>query len=244
MNTVTRRQFEMLTRVRDFGTTYASQFPEASLAKEALAAVDASIKQLEVHDVAEMAASASARATRKGAARKALMELLLKAQQTARVIKASKPDLDLPFQLPRQPQDQELLTAGRQFAQDGARHAAAFQEHGMPPTFVADLEQLVERFEAALRDRGVSRGERVAARTRIGTCVAAAIEAVRKLDVIVANHPWADTAVATVWKRLRRTTPTRKTAATEAKVTAPAPSTTAAPAESTTAAASAAPVSQ
>ena len=74
----------------------------------------------------------------------------------------------------------------------------------MPATFVADLEGLIVAFEGALEARGASREERVAARTRRFEALAAAMDAVRGLDMIVANHLAADPVTQAVWKRERR----------------------------------------
>jgi hypothetical protein len=74
----------------------------------------------------------------------------------------------------------------------------------MPTTFVVDLEQRIATFEATLQERGASREEQVAARARIAAALAAALAAVRTLDVIVANHLASDPVTQAVWRRDRR----------------------------------------
>jgi len=65
MNTIERRQYEMLVRVRNFGTTSGHLFPASSVAGENFAAVDAAIKELDAQELAHQAAAVCARAERK-----------------------------------------------------------------------------------------------------------------------------------------------------------------------------------
>jgi hypothetical protein len=199
-----RRRYEMLARVRDFGATYGQLFPESSLAPQAFASITTGIAQIEAHHLAERTATVSARATRKVAARKALRERLIKVAATARVIAETSPGLQAQFALPETGTDPLLLTVARQFAQHAAPCAAQFVAHGMPAAFMADLEASIAAFESAIRDRGMSRDEKVAARGSIKSVLASALAAVRKLDVIVANHAALDPVVREVWKGDRR----------------------------------------
>jgi len=97
-----------------------------------------------------------------------------------------------------------LLTAGRKFARDAEPFSSQFVVHGMPVTFVADLNALVDGFERALRDRGVGRESRRAARARTHAALASGRAAVRSLDAIVINHLREDVVTRTVWERDRR----------------------------------------
>jgi len=149
------------------------------------------------------ATSASVAATRKATARSALVDLLVKVEQTERVLAVAHPGLKLRFELSESVGDRRLLGIARQFASDAAAQAAEFVAHGMPATFVMDLEQRTVTFEATLQQRGASREEQVAARARMAALLAAALAAVRTLDVIVANHLASDPVTQAVWKRDR-----------------------------------------
>ena len=201
-----RRRYEMLMRVREFGASYGHLFPDSSLAHQAFAEVTAGIREIEAQDLAEASATVSARATRKLEARRALVERLILVAKTAQVVSGAGPDFTGHFQAvaPDATNDQLLLTTARRFAKHAAPVAEQFIAHGMAPTFLTDLGALIEGLESALRTRGVSRDEQLAARNRIKTSLKSALAAVRKLDVIVANHPATDSAVREVWKRNRR----------------------------------------
>src|SRR5262245_35121916 len=204
MNAIERRRYEMLVRVRDFGDKYGHLFPTSSVARESFAAVAAAIKELDTHDLTHMAASASVFVKRKTIAREALLARLRAISQTARVLAKHVPGLNQQFEVPIEPSDQRLLTTGRKFARDVEPSGSQFLAHGMPVTFVADLNALVDRFERALHDRGVGRETRRAARTSTKAVLSSGLDAVRSLNAIVTNHLPDDVVTRTVWDRERR----------------------------------------
>ena len=203
MYDIDRRRYDMLTRVRDFGTTYGHLLP-ASSAEQALAAVTTSIAELEAHDVARAAATVSARATRKQAARRALLDRLVLVGKAAQLVPGQDAEFRAQFVIAHNASDVALLTIARTFVERAAPVAAAFIAHGMPAAFPGDLEGLIDDFEAARRDRGMSRDEQVAARTRIKASLAKALTAVGTLDVMVGTHLAAGSEAREVWKRTKR----------------------------------------
>jgi len=226
MNVSERRQYDMLVRVRDFGDTYGHLFPTSSVAPQNFATVAAAVKELDAQDLAHMAASVSARAHRKEMAREALLARLQAVSQTARVLSADAPGLDQQFEVPFPASDQTLLTTGRKFARDVEPFRSQFLAHGMPATFVADLNALVDSFERAMRDRGLGREARRAARASTQAALSSGLAAVRSLNAIVINHLRDDVVTRTVWDRERRIVyPERakQTDATPEPAPAPAP---------------------
>ena len=210
-----RRQFEMLVRVRDFGDRYGHLFPASSVAQRNFTAVARAIKELESQDIEHMAASASARAHRKIMAGEALRARLEAIDQTARVLAAEIPGLDQQFELSNPPTDQALLTTGRKFARDAEALSNQFVAHGMPVAFVTELDGLVASFERALRDRGVGREARRAARASTKAALSSGNAAVRGLNAIVINHFPDDAVVTTVWEGARRIVYPERTKRTE-----------------------------
>jgi hypothetical protein len=224
MNANERRQYEMLLRVRDFGDSFGERFPPATVARENFAAVAAAIKELDAQEVAHMSASLSARAQRKDTARQGLQARLQAISQTARVLRQDRSGLVEQFEVPSAAADQMLLTAGRKFARDADAFSSQFIAHGMPVTFLTDLNALVDRFESALRDRGLGNEARRAARLSTQALLASGMAAVRSLDAIVNNHLADDAVTKAVWARERRIVYPRRTDATPAPLpAAPAP---------------------
>jgi hypothetical protein len=199
MNAIERRQYEMLLRVRDFGNTYASSFSAAGAARQTLATVNDLVSELTTADMRKMSASVAARAQRKQTARKALTDLLVKSNQLAKLLRG-RGQTTPAFELPRSRSDQALLTAGRQFAHDATALDDDFTAHGMPVKLLADT---TAAFETAVRDRGMSRSDRIAAGTRIRDLLATAINEARRLDLIVSNELAGDKVVQAVWKQAR-----------------------------------------
>jgi hypothetical protein len=222
MNALERRQYEMLVRVRDFGESYGERFPASTVARENFAAVAAAIKELDAQDVAHLAASLSARAERKDMARQVLLARLQAVSQTARVLRQDNSALVQQFEVPAPATDLTLLNTGRKFVRDAEGLSSHFIAHGMPVTFLTDLNALVDRFDSALRDRGLGREARRAARLSTRATVAAGLAAVRSLDAIVNNHLGDDEVTKAVWTRERRIVYPGRTGATPAPAPVPA----------------------
>jgi len=222
MNAIERRQYQMLLRVRDFGDSFGGRFPPSSVARDNFAAVAAALKELDAQDVAHMAASLSARAQRKDLARQALLARLQAISQTARVLGQDQSGVLQQFEVQAQPTDPTLLTTGRKFARDAEAFSSQFIAHGMPVTFLADLNALVDRFESALRDRGLGREATRAARLTTRATAAAGLAAVRSLDAVVNNHLAGDEVARAVWARERRIVYPRRTDAMPAPAPVPA----------------------
>jgi hypothetical protein len=201
-----RRQFEMLLRVDDFGATYRHLFA-APRAPQTFAEVAAAVAALKENAVTKLSASAAARADRTAEARVALVHLLSRVSQLARVLRAEGQELP-PFPPPASKSDQALLIAGRHFAQQAKTADTEFAEHGMGS---AVIEATTMAFAAALRDRGTSRADRIAARTRIQVLVSSALKAVRRLDLMVQNELAHDNVVQATWKQARHVESARRT---------------------------------
>lgn len=200
MNSKERRQYEMLVRVRDFGNTHRNLFTTSTVAQEMFAAVGTAVAELTATDMKKMSASVSARADRKVTSRKALIDLLQKAGQLVKVLRAEGRAMP-PFEVPDSKSDQALLTAGRQLAVDAAAFDAEFSGHGMGAAHIAET---TAAFETAANDQGMNRADHIAARTRIHDLLAAAVRHVRRLDLIVRNELAHDNVAQTVWQQARR----------------------------------------
>ena len=220
MNAKETRQYEMLLRVQDFGNTHRESFAGSSVAQQAFAAVGRAIDDLTTTDMRKMSASISARAGRKAEAREALTDVLLKVSQLVKVLRA-RGQTTPPFEFPETRSDQALLTAGRQFARDAAALEAEFTGHGMAPTHIAGV---TAGFEIAARDRGMSRADHTAARTRIQELLSSALLEVRRLDLIIGNELAGDKVIQAVWRQARRIENPRKPRTTSAPEP-PAPAT-------------------
>ena len=203
MKNLDKRRYEMLMRVRTFGTTYGQLFPEASLAQPTFAALASALDRIQAQQVAANTATVSASAARTSSAREVLLEQLTKIAATARVISETNADLGAHFKL-ADASNSQLLTTARGFLENAAPFADAFVAHGMVPTFLENLRASIDTFDRARRDRGTGADQRLTARASFHMAMADARAALRKLDVIVANHAGLDPAIREAWEQDRR----------------------------------------
>ncbi|HSX78405.1 MAG TPA: hypothetical protein VLQ80_07550, partial [Candidatus Saccharimonadia bacterium] len=165
MNELENKRYQMLTRVRAFGSRHASDFPADSFGGQIFAEVGAVITALAGYDTAQSVGRGGARerTVSKATARAALYEHLLAINVTARALALDTPGLETKFRMPRSGTDQVLITAGRAFAADAVPLAGAFQKHEMPANFIDELNADIAVLEEAISGRARNRDSHVAA---------------------------------------------------------------------------------
>jgi hypothetical protein len=238
-----RLRYEMLLRVRDFGSAHRARFPESSTAGKGFAAVAGAVAAIEGHAMDGLVTAEEGRKAR-DAAREVLVERLTAIARTARVIARDLPGADDVFKVPEQRSDTALLTTARAFIREGEAVKARFVPLGMSDRFLTDLQAVVETFEEAIHGRRAGRSGLAVARAGLKTALAQGLDAVRTLDVVVANTLQDDLAVLTAWKRGRRMTSKAKGAPgvkTTPESPTPPPSVAPAPVEAATTPTTAAP---
>jgi hypothetical protein len=199
-----RRRIAMLERVRDFGTRYGHLFSGLTIAREAFDALTRAVAEIEACDAAERTAAAMRHAARKQHARRALVQRMRLMARTVRVLPDAEPAFKAHFRIPGPGYDLRMLAAGRTFSHLAATCPHEFIARGMPPTFLADFNALLERFAEALRSRRNGQNEAAAAQARIKVALAAGFAATARLDIVVANHLRNDPITREVWAHTRR----------------------------------------
>src|SRR5437667_12814078 len=108
MNNLETRRYEMLKRVREFGTAHANLFPKASLALEMLKSIGATLDELSQHTASQASGVGAARegSSTKAVARETLRENLDAISRTARVLALDLTGLDDKFRMPPGQSDQ------------------------------------------------------------------------------------------------------------------------------------------
>ena len=209
MNTIERRRYEMLVRVRDFGLDHGGLFPSSTPGGQMFAAVAASVTELSRHATTHGSGRGAARegVTSKAGARRALRSQLLKIARTARALAVDTPEQYDTFWLPGGQTDQALLSTARALAADATPLAAVFISHEMPKTFLADLTKAIERFEGAIHHRDAEKVAYAVARTGMTTAMELGMAAVRKLDAVVPNKLDHDPVALAAWEKTRHVEP-------------------------------------
>ena len=200
MNGLVKRRYEMLTHVRDFGVKHSQLFPTNSSAQAAFTIVTAEVERLDALNLTERGASRAARQARILEHRTRLVDALVRAKNTARVLAKAIPQLATHVELPEGANDQRLLSVTRQFVEAIAPYAEQFLAHGIT---MDDLRQHVNVLETTLNEHELRRTEQRQAREQIDRSITRALEALATLDVAVANHLASDPERLAAWKRSR-----------------------------------------
>ena len=111
------RQYQMLLRLRDFGTAHAKRFAEGTLAAEAFGSIGNALTQLNTYAVDRLAVRRQS-AKARSAARAALVNMMDAISRTARGLQEQAPGFPNTFLMPKRRSAQTVLTAARLFARD------------------------------------------------------------------------------------------------------------------------------
>jgi hypothetical protein len=215
MKTIDVHRYHMLSRVSAFGAAHRDRFPAAGAAGRLFAAVSTAVDRLGANVTAQATGEGTARegAISKAAAREALRQALEAIARTARALDA--PELAGKFRLPSVRNDHELTTTATAFAEHAAPLRAELVDHGLPKTFLADLESALEAFQQASRDRFDAREAGASARAGIDTALESALTAVSRLDAVVANTLRDEPELLAAWTAARKVTRVRAGASRE-----------------------------
>jgi hypothetical protein len=216
------RSYEMVTRVRDFGTEEAAAFPATTLGGELFAQVSAAATELAAHVARRISGSSDARqgTASKAVAREALRAALEMIRRTVRAMSVTMPGLDAKFRIPRNMTDQELLSTAQAFALDAAPLKADLIRYALPANFLVDLDGHIDAFASAINIQHTGRGRQVSATAGIDDALARALSAVRQLDAIVRNTFHDDPQRLAAWESARHVQRTARTK--QSKQTPPA----------------------
>lgn len=162
-----RFKYEMFVRVRDFGVAHAALFPEATKGSQAFARVLAAVAALDEQQKAHLLGLAEARRI-KAATRDAVFNYMKTMAAAARRITQQEP-AESPFVLPRKRRLGAELASARAFMAAAASRQKEFEAFGLPATFIADFQMLVDQLQQAADVRLSSRTVRRKAQADIAT---------------------------------------------------------------------------
>lgn len=203
----TTRQYEMLMRVQEFGTNHQPLFAVGSLGAQSLTELSEIVAEITNQEVARRGAVGEGRFTRVQG-RKSLARTLNKIRQTSVLLAVEHPPTGESF--PRWDgirSDRALLQTARSYATDAAPLADRFIAHGMPATFMADLQAEIDAFASALDRREQGRATTGEAHSRIRAAITRGQLAARRLDAYLANTLEHDDPLLAAWKGIRRVGP-------------------------------------
>jgi hypothetical protein len=223
MDSLSIKRFEMLKRVKDFGTAHASAFADGSLGKELFETVAQIVNEVESQGATHLSGLGAAQPSTasKSATREDLREMLQAINRTARVLAFDTPGLDNKFRFPRGLNDQTLLTAARAFAADATPLKDQFVRHEMTADFIEKLNQTINAFEQATTQKNTAVGLHRTTKMALDDNLGRGSQAVRQLDVVIRNKFNGDPVTLAEWTRASHVA--KRTRNAEAEPDAPAP---------------------
>ena len=204
------RQYEMLMRGDQFGAKHPELFPPGSLGASSLADLGGIVKEVTFHEVGRRGAEGEG-VNERFESRKALIRTLKKVRQTSQLLAIADPPVGDSFPKGnRRLADRALLQMARSYARDAAPLADRFIGHGMPATFMADLQAEIDAFAGALDRKQQGRSSAGEAKSQIRSAIGRGLLAVKQLDAFLANTLEHDDPRLEAWKRDRRIGPSAR----------------------------------
>jgi len=203
MNNLNTRRLEMLKRVQNFGQDHNDAFPQGSFGRELLDAASQVVAKLESHGATQLSGHSAAQnlGASKETLREELREQMSAINRTARVMALTTPEFESKFRLPRNVSDQTWLNAAHAFALDGAPLKEHFIKHGLPTSFIDQLNQTANDFAQAISQRAAAVNTRVTSGIVIDEQIARGLQLVRQLDVLIRNLFHGDPVTLSSWTR-------------------------------------------
>ncbi len=203
MDSLERRRFAMLARVRDFAAQRTAEFPAASLGAELIQTITAVVAELAEADGDKSLKKTDLRQRRnlKSVQRETLREHLMALSRTARAMANRVPAVGDKFRLPKQVNDVELLATARAFVSDAEPLQADFRRFEMADDFLDRLRADIAAFEAASREGNVASETSTISHAAIDDAVDRGMAAVNELDAVIRNRYRDDATTLGLWTR-------------------------------------------
>jgi hypothetical protein len=199
------RRYAMLTRVKEFGAAHADLFPAESLGASTFTELGVLVNRINAYVATESSGHSEVRkgGLAKASARAALRLWVDRIVKTARGLAVDNADAAGAFRPPATLSDHELLTTAQRFVSDATPLSAAFVAHGLPGTFIADLQAAVDAFARAFNARASAKETHVGARAGIRATLDSAFTLLQRLDAIVENRVGGDPDLTAAWRATR-----------------------------------------
>ncbi len=195
--------FEAFRRMKQFGDTYESQFPENSPARRAFGTL-ATILTASTQDAAASITNAREGAVQKRTARRALVFRLDAIARTARVIGETVSGFEERFVSPRPSTDRVVLATAHGFVKEAAPVAAQLIANGLPDDFLTGLTDALAAYERATAAHNAGKLARASASAGVAAAIRVGMKAVRAIDVVI-RYQFADNAeMQAAWRRAKR----------------------------------------
>jgi hypothetical protein len=199
MKDIFRNYLNTFVRVRDFGAENPVDFKPDTAAGQNMAAVAAAVDALEQAGAAQASGAASQTTMGKSLALADIRAGVRAINKTARAIAVDDPPVAELFRMPAGNNEQTLLAAARAFITNATPMQAQFVAFGLPATFLTDLQDDIDEYDAAVAARDAATDAQIAATASIETAVHNGLDALRRLRAIVQNIYHDNPAKLAAW---------------------------------------------
>jgi hypothetical protein len=195
----------MLTRVNNFGTAHAADFPATSKGGGLFASVAVGVPKVGTAAAAQVSGGEAAKSgtDTKAVTFQWLHDDLMAIHETAATLAQTTPGLDDKFRLPHNLTYGNILPLARAFAADAAPLQADFVACEMPADFLAQLNTAITAFAGATDTQSGGVGSKAKATTGISSNLQTAFQAVQGLDAIIHNKYRNDPTTLAEWATAR-----------------------------------------
>lgn len=202
MNDETRRLSELATRMNGFGLAYVAEFPTNGVAMQRFNTLNDLVIKIGQYStkLVQERGSASAIAEEKKGLRDAIRRSLKNIRATAISVEAQMPGTSQKFNLPTSQSDESLLETARAFLASATELKPVFLGREMPENFLEVLAGQIERFEGAINNHNLHKGERAAASALLDDVCSRVISLRRELDPMVRNKYHNDPEKLALWE--------------------------------------------
>jgi len=208
----------MFKRVREFGKAHPELFPGSSPSGKTFATLAQAIAEIEANSVAKPLPATDGRQA-KAAARAEIKRALTIVARTARDLARKTPGSANPMAMPDGRSDVDLVEAARKFVIAGEARKDELMQLGLAPERLTELGAAADALALAINTRMAGRQRAAGAQRGLDAAMATAFDAIRTLDVMVANIAETDPVVFGEWTQSRRVAAWRRSRAAPEEVT-------------------------
>lgn len=206
MDNKQNRKAQALRRIREFLAARINDFPENGLVRELFETIVEVLVNIDKYTAQQFTGSNTGRSgtSTKLNAYNALKKNLIMISRTAKYMAYEIDGLENKFRMPRSSSEQALLAAARAFAADAAPLYKQFLRHQMPENFLEELNNNIIAMEQAINTQITAADMQVTATASLDEELERALIARRRLNPLVKNRYYQDSAILTAWNTARR----------------------------------------
>lgn len=201
MNDNERRRYDCFLRIKQFGIDNTADFTAIPIAVTNFGVITTEVAYLDTQGADQQDGFGDARGATevKGTARENLRDEMSDISRTARSMEYEFDGIAERFRMPRNASDQNLLASGRAFFNEAGKNEEDFIAYGMSATFLTELEDAADAFEASFGTQGSAIDSHVEATAEIGEAISRGMVARRILDGVVRNVYKSNTGKTAAW---------------------------------------------